>query len=172
MHSTITPQWMIEQGFSDSFAKRLFDRVTITDTCWIWTGPVNHGGYGSATKGKGKHCFPFRVHVASWMIHRGPIPNGLCVLHNCPGGDNPSCVNPDHLWLGTQIQNRADCVAKNRQAKGERNGGGNKLNARQVIEIRRRASSGEQQRPLAREFGITQACVSLIVTRQKWRHID
>jgi hypothetical protein len=71
--------------------------------CWPWTGKIATNGYG--------YLDNMLAHRASWLIHHGPIPEGLQVLHHC---DNPRCVNPDHLWLGTQADNVADMMAKGR----------------------------------------------------------
>lgn len=84
------------------------DKTTSPHGCWLWTASASHG-YGN-----------FRLnqrttgaHIVSWIIHKGYRPI-LFVCHNCPGGDNSLCVNPDHLWEGTQAENNKDCVAKGR----------------------------------------------------------
>ena len=89
--------------------KRFWDRVDKTDGCWNWMGVKNKKGYGSFGCIKGINL----AHRASWFIHNGEIPkdkdNNYCgtklVLHEC---DNPSCVNPDHLFLGTDVDNGRD----------------------------------------------------------------
>lgn len=83
--------------------------------CWLWLGVLSPRGYGKL-KSRGHSM---AAHRASYISFRGPIPGGLCVLHRC---DNPPCVNPDHLWLGTNADNSADMVAKGRSARGERHG--------------------------------------------------
>ncbi len=96
-------------------------------TCHLWTARTNKSGYGTVNI-NGKMLLAHRV---AWEIANGPIPASLWVLHNCPGGDNPACCNPDHLWLGTHADNMADMVAKGRQgsrthperlARGDRHG--------------------------------------------------
>jgi len=77
-----------------------------TTGCWIWTGSMLNGGYGYF------HCG--LAHRFSYEYFVGSIPNELFVLHNCPFGDNPSCVNPEHLWLGTQSENLQDMMRKKR----------------------------------------------------------
>lgn len=85
------------------------------DGCWIWTGARFHDDYGNFNlEGRRGKRSETRAHRVSWLIHRGPIPDGLCVCHNCPGGDRPDCVNPGHLWLGTHLQNMLDREAKER----------------------------------------------------------
>lgn len=75
--------------------------------CWLWSGATTKG-YGVIANEHGKSPRQCYAHRASWQIHRGDIPIGLLVLHNCPCGDQPLCVNPDHLWLGTQLENIED----------------------------------------------------------------
>jgi hypothetical protein len=83
--------------------------------CWIWTGARFKDEYGcfNLAGRRGVQC-ETRTHRISFLIHRGPIPDDMCVCHNCPGGDNPSCINPAHLWLGTHLQNMLDREAKGR----------------------------------------------------------
>ena len=83
--------------------------------CWVWTAGVSRFGYGELAIGGGKKI---RAHRFAWVLSHGPVPNGLFVLHRC---DNPPCVNPEHLWLGTRVDNIADMVAKGRGSSGYRN---------------------------------------------------
>lgn len=76
--------------------------------CWLWTGAHNEEGYGTFALDGYK---VLRAHRVSWILHRGPIPNGLCVCHHC---DTPACVNPGHLFLGTKRDNARDRDAKGR----------------------------------------------------------
>lgn len=102
---------------------RFMEKVVISDDCWLWTAATTpkKGGRG----GYGKFYMAGRLFTASrasWLIHNGPIKDGLFVCHNCPGGDNPRCVRPDHLFLGTAKENSEDMVMKGRSAVGDRNG--------------------------------------------------
>jgi hypothetical protein len=126
--------------------------------CWIWTGVICQG-YGQFST----HGIQERAHRASWRRFRGEIPNGLHVLHRC---DVPSCINPDHLFLGTQADNNADRDAKGRNVyfQGERHGR-SKLTQAQVNQIR---SSRDKQQEIAQKFGIKQPQVSKIKNRQRW----
>lgn len=157
-----------------SLQERFWVKVDVkeSDECWEWTGGYsNSNGYGTIalgvrSKGNG------RAHRVAWELTRGPIPAGMCVCHHC---DNPGCVNPKHLFLGTQQDNLQDCRQKDRAASGSSAGEKNpkaKLSAAQVHAIRRRYAAGAvYQRVLASEYGITQAQVSAIVTRKNWRHL-
>lgn len=119
--------------------------------CWVWTAAVFKGtGYGMlGVAGKSK-----LAHRLSWEIFNGPIVGGLFVLHAC---DNPPCVNPAHLRLGTQRDNRLDCKAKGRTASGLRHGRGTmKLNDEGVRAI---LSSTAPGTVLAIRHGVSQQTV-------------
>lgn len=88
--------------------ERYGNSVRITDTCWLWAARINKHGYGEFFYG-GKYV---RAHRLMWEWAYGPIPVSMHVCHNCPGGDNPACVNPKHLWLGTQKENCQDASQK------------------------------------------------------------
>ena len=100
--------------------------------CWLWSGSVSHYGYGFFTMRA--HGFDNKIaHRVAWQLYRGPIPEGIQVLHKC---DVRGCVDPGHLFLGTNADNRADMVAKGRQSKGETHGPA-KLTERQALAILR-----------------------------------
>lgn len=140
---------------------RLMARVLMCPMsgCWLWTGAVTGRGYGSM-QAHGKVHYTHRL---SWAIHRGPIPDGLCVLHTC---DVRCCVNPDHLFLGTNADNTADMCAKgrDRHPKGERHPRA-KLTWDDVREIRASALS---HRALARLFGISHSRIHSIRAHLTW----
>lgn len=133
--------------------------------CWIWTGAQRSNGYGTVCYRR-KH---YKAHRLSWEAFRGPIPDGLWVLHKC---DTPICVNPDHLFLGTAKNNTDDMWRKGRGARqtGESHPRC-RLREAQVIEIRRLAAEGMSRRRLAEMFGVGQGTVQHVVTRQTWRHV-
>jgi len=134
--------------------------------CWLWTGYNRQDGYGAFSVGKGMPV----AHRVSYELFIGPIPKGLHILHKC---DNPSCVRPDHLSIGTHLDNMADKTRKGRQArlKGMRNGRA-KLTENQIYEIRDRYILGDVTvSQLAREYGVSRTTVRRIVTYQLWRHI-
>jgi hypothetical protein len=88
---------------------RFWSKVEIGDDCWLWTAATTHDGYGLLGRPGGRGMVT--VHRLAWVIAFGPIPTGMHVLHTC---DTPPCVNPAHLWLGTNADNIADKVAKGR----------------------------------------------------------
>ena len=134
------------------------------DGCWTWGGSLHKKGYGLwGFRGK-----IHKAHRISYRIHKGRIPDGLCVCHAC---DNPPCVNPKHLWVGTHQDNADDKYEKGRDnhAKGEANGGGGKLTWESVREIRRlREEENMSQQTLADKFGVSQPMIGLIVRGEKW----
>lgn len=121
-------------------------------------------GYGKAHH-NGK---ALGAHRLAWIKAHGAIPPGMLVCHAC---DEPACVNPRHLFLGTWGDNTRDRDVKGRNAKGERVGQA-KLTARKVLAIRERYARGDiSQAALAAKFGVGQVTVHHIVTRFTWKHI-
>jgi hypothetical protein len=139
--------------------------------CWLWTRRLHRGNYG-VFYWRGQSVF---AHRAAWSLYRGPIPAGMWVLHHC---DVRCCVNPAHLFLGTQLENMADMARKHRSAtqrhpeivRGERNGVA-KLTEAAVRIIRAAVINGEKQVVVAARFGVRPITISQIVTRRNWRHV-
>lgn len=141
------------------------DKSAGPDGCWIWTGFLDRKGYGDFhSVGKGKSCYAHRV---AYELTNGPIETSLEVCHAC---DNPACVNPAHLWLGTHADNMRDSVNKNRHARGEKNGHAI-LTETDVIAIRAKHAQGVSYRDLAAEYGTCRANISMIITGKRWKHI-
>jgi hypothetical protein len=138
---------------------------TTPDLCWEWQGPRNHAGYGILKLGQ-QTWLATRL-LWTWM--NGPIVEGMCVLHHC---DNPACVNPAHLWLGTRADNNADKYHKGRHRVGigERARQA-KLTASAVKWIREAYQGGMSQTAIAQHLGVNQTSISRVVLRQTWRHI-
>jgi hypothetical protein len=139
------------------FCERLQSR------CWIWNGWKISGGYGKI-KINGIVIY---AHRFVWNITNGEIPVGILVCHKC---DNPSCVNPEHLFLGTMKDNMQDKIKKGRGnfACGERNGSA-KLCEKDVISIRDRYNQKNiTQEKLAREYNVSDALISLIINYKNW----
>jgi hypothetical protein len=128
-------------------------RVDKGEGCWLWTGGVEGGGYGSIKK-KGHHL----AHRFSWELHYGEIPDGLYVCHKC---DNPPCVRPDHLFLGTHQDNMRDMAEKGRRRSGR---GNTKLTKQQVAAIRSRYSPGAvTYEQLGAEYGVSSGAINHII---------
>ena len=129
--------------------------------CWIWTAGTFKNGYGAFGASK-KMLYAHRV---SCEISQGAITEGMHILHKC---DTKCCVNPAHLFLGTNADNIRDMVSKQRHTYGERNGMA-KLTSQRVSEIRIASEKGsELQRDIAKRFGVAQSHVSAIKNRQRW----
>lgn len=152
----------------EHLAARLANGTAINDKtdCWEWQRAKNNKGYGTLTINKRQvYC-----HRLAYRLCVGDIPKGLFVLHKC---DNPSCINPEHLDVGNQSRNMKDCYARGRSRLkasplcGEQNGNA-KLHLAQVAEIRQRLLSGEKQRVLAKEFGVSQQLISQINRGVQW----
>lgn len=142
---------------------RFWARIKKTDTCWLWQGGLR-SGYGQAFI-RGKNTPSNR---AAWMIQFGAIQAGMCVLHRC---DVPACVRPDHLFLGTQLENIEDMKRKGRAAKGERSGPA-KLTTPQVVVIKREIQRGVSDRALAAMFGVTYFTIRNIRLGRYWAHVQ
>lgn len=157
--------WIV-RGTSLKFRLEHFsDRSGGPSACWPWTGELDKDGYGKVFW-KGTK----RAHRMAWEMANGrPVPKGMCVCHDCPTGDNPSCINPAHLWLGTNSENIADRDTKDRHAKlkGEDHPGV-RLTRSQVIAIR---GDARTQPDIAADYGISFQQVSKIKLRQRWGHI-
>lgn len=136
--------------------------------CWMWMACTNRRNYGIM----GIVSAPWLAHRYSYERFVGPIPDGLEVLHNC---DNPSCVNPDHLRVGTQTENMRDMDMRGRRVntpqRGERHGC-SKLTADNVNSIRLRHSSPKDTATLALEFGVSTSAVRRIISGKNWKHRD
>ena len=126
------------------------DRSTVDETgCWLWNKSIDSHGYGTSWN-DGKTCLAHRL---SWIVFNGPIENGLHVLHVC---DVRSCVNPEHLFLGTNKDNIYDCMSKGRRAIRC------KLTDDQVSDIVDRYSHGESASSLSKAFGVTSVWIHRI----------
>lgn len=135
--------------------------------CWLWTGSTSPNGYGKLGIEGGKTIY---AHRTAWLLLKGNIPDGLCVLHRC---DTRACVNPDHLFLGTKLDNTRDAISKGRHSHGPgwplgEQHPSHKLTASQVIEIRR---DGRKYKELAKAYGVSLATINAIRQRRKWRHL-
>jgi len=154
-------RWTAEQRFFASWAQD-------ENGCWNWLGSLSPRGYGRIKVGDKN----YRSHRYSWATENGrQIPDGMVVCHAC---DNPKCVNPTHLFIGTMADNVADCVRKGRHARGERlahprargeKNGNSRLTEQQVNRIK---SDGRPQRVIAAEFGVSQTAIWAIKNGRMW----
>lgn len=142
--------------------ERFWRHVNKGADCWLWTGALDRYGYGRANRGV--PSLRTGAHRVSWEIVNGEVSAGLFVCHRC---DVPACVNPAHLFLGTNAENLADALKKGRIRRGEEQGCA-VLTEAQVIEIRWRLAVGDDGRALAREFGVAEMTVSSIKSGRTW----
>jgi hypothetical protein len=150
--------------------ERFWEKVVKADGdgCWDWNGSKDGHGYGRimSPREMGPRQ-PLLASRVSWEIHNGPIPEGMHVLHHC---DQPSCCRPDHLFLGDQITNMADCAAKGRTTRGERSTN-SKLTDAQAIKIRE--DFVERREPfavIARRHGVSNGVIADLIRgrRRRW----
>lgn len=153
---------------SERQLKRFWARVIKTKSCWNWIGFIDNrkrGRIGFVIAGVNNYYRPYRV-VYELLV--GPIPPGLVICHKC---DNPICLNPDHLFAGTQKDNIHDAIMKNRFARGEKHGQ-SKLTKSQVTQIRKldRGPWGRPRRSdIAAKFGISAKQVERICNMKLWK---
>lgn len=144
-------------------AKRFWAKVDVRgeDECWNWTKALNEHGYGWFSF----NGSPDRASRVSWIFQNGPIPAGKCVLHKC---DNPKCVNPKHLFLGTHKDNTQDMIKKRRTVFGE------KASWAKITEeeARRIREDNRPQSIVAQEYGLCQQSISLIKRRINWSYLE
>lgn len=148
-------------------ADRLWAKVNKTLTCWFWIGSKSKSGYGIIKSDGGKKSLS--VHRVVWELFFGPIPDGLHVLHKC---DVRLCVNLEHLFLGTPLDNMRDRDFKNRHipSPGERNGQA-RFTAQDIIAIRKLSAEKVSGVEIARRFGMCKQHVSDIINRKRWAHV-
>jgi hypothetical protein len=146
---------------------------TKSNGCWLWTGGTTHSGYGvfyAGTSPDGSRC---QANSHRWIYehHNGPIRDGLFVCHTC---DCKSCVNPAHLFLGTNSDNIRDAVRKGIQVGGRNVGTSNGravLTPKQVLKIRALREKGWTTTKLAKLFGLSDVHIGYIIKRKAWAHI-
>lgn len=160
-----------------SLAARFWSKVDLREwepgACCAWGAATNAAGYGVLNSG-GHNGRPLLAHRVSWEIHNGPIPadgpppHGWVVEHTC---DNPQCVNPTHLRLGTYRSNAADMCAKGRQARGAKQGGA-KLTADAVHTLLAALASGATSiAEAAATHGVSTSTIYKIVSGERWAHV-
>jgi hypothetical protein len=148
-----------------------FDMSAGPEACWLWARIPSGSGYGSLGIGKRwPNRKTYRAHKVMWQLINGPVPHGLFVCHHC---DNRLCVNPRHLFLGTQTDNMVDMVRKGRAAKAHgENNNNSKLSVDDVKAIRGLSAAGFCRYSIGAAFGIVHSHVTQISTRRRWAHVD
>lgn len=155
----------------DTLEKRFWKYVKKSHGCWLWTGTRRPDGYGVIGRGKrGKGLI--RAHRLSWELVNGLVPVGKFVCHKC---DNPSCVRPGHLFLGTNLDNIRDMRMKCRGVDppvqyGEKNVNA-KMSPYKVKKIRRLHASGVSYKKLSVMFDVYWGTIRNLVTKRTWKHV-
>lgn len=148
---------------------KILNRYKIVNGCWEWQGKINESGYGVLNIRENGKKIDVLVHRESYKLLKENIPNGMCVLHKC---DNPSCCNPEHLWIGTNKENTQDCVKKGRFCNGHlRSKASGKLTEDQVIEIREMHKNGINKKEITEKFGISIHHLNGILAYRFWKYI-
>lgn len=156
----------------DTPQERFWKKVNKTSSCWLWMGKRTPKGYGDFAVRVANKILDFRAHRYAWEMIKGSIPKDKLVCHKC---DNPPCVNPDHLYLGTQSENIKESVGKGRHSTCHQRGENNPsaiITGKIVEEIRKSYVPRKvTQRFLAEKFNLTQSYVSEILLKKVWSHI-
>lgn len=157
------------QRFEEKFE---VDNIT---GCWVWTASLDEHGYGMFRDSDYKNMQ--RANRTSWRFYVGQMPTGMLVCHKC---DNPNCVNPEHLFLGTQAENMADMKAKKRTSWGDNNGennGQSKLTVAAVIDIRARYKRGNRYhagtiQELAKQYNVHPNYIAKVALKKVWKSVS
>ena len=137
----------------------------VTETgCWLWTGALASDGYGLVSQRIDGRNICKRAHRLSYELHIGQIPKDMSVLHKC---DTPICINPAHLFVGTQKANTDDACRKGRHSHGDRHGH-SKLTESDVRSIR---ADTRSLLVIATDYGVTPGPIYAIKTGRNWRHV-
>lgn len=140
----------LTSDFLSRYVKRFWSSVYKTETCWVWLGPVNQSGYGAFAFRHQDHRHVITASRISYLLATtGPIPEKLFVMHSC---DNPPCVNPSHLSLGTNQENILDAIAK-----GIMRPGNHRLSPEQRTALLSRIQDGERIDSFIHEFPVSRS---------------
>lgn len=138
--------------------------------CWEWTGEKDMQGYGMVRILPHKDCPDIKRikgHRLSWMLFNGPLPMHLLICHKC---DRRSCVNPEHLFLGTQKDNMRDCIKKGRHMHGIGHVWA-KLNPEKVREIRKLKAEGQTYDQLSAKFAVHRITIAQVIQQKTWKEV-
>jgi len=161
--------------YPEAVQRRFWSKVDIlenTSACWLWTGAKHSSlGYGCIRVHRSGKGITKKAHRMAWeLANSAEIPSGMLVCHRC---DNPPCVNPSHLFLGTDADNSRDCIAKGRanRCKGEAHRSA-KLNEDLVRKLRREyAETGLTTFKLGPKYGVSQVAANQAIRRKTWKHV-
>lgn len=146
--------------------ERFFEKVEKTSSCWLWKAHKNQKGYGMFHYKK-----DMSAHKFSYLLHKGDVPKTMFVCHKC---DTPSCVNPEHLWLGTNKENVQDSKDKGRNIRPTARGSLNhnsKLDETSVREIKNLLKEGMNKKEISRRFKISYPTILNIWNNKIWKHV-
>lgn len=158
-----------------NIAERFWEKVLISpDGCWLWQGYKDKNGYGVFAVRKKVRAY---AHHMAYELTHGPVPQGIFVCHDCPGGDNPACVRPDHMFLGTPKDNTQDAMTKGKMTlgflhnppQGELNGHA-RFSNNDVLYIRS-LEGQESARVVAQRFDTIPAVIYQMWKRVSWKHL-
>jgi hypothetical protein len=168
----LTSNFSLPLALSETAVARFWNRVPNRPDagCWEWTGATNSEGYGRLMVARRTRM----AHRVSWELHNGPIEPGWLVCHHC---DNPRCVRPDHLFLGSFGDNLRDMFRKGRDRGFQRRRQGtdawnHKLNDDAVRIMRVMRVGGQSYRTIGKRFGVDGATARYAVTGKQWRHVQ
>lgn len=152
-------------GRKRDLAERFWEKVDKSGACWTWTASRKSGGmrYGTVGVRVAGKSLSLMAHRVSWGLVNGAIPTGMCVLHRC---DNAICVNPEHLFLGTQSDNIYDMLAKGRHGKAT------KLLPNDVAAIRAQAAAGLSVRGIARSSAVGRTTVADVLAGRRYAEVS
>lgn len=151
---------------------RFWERTYKTHNCWFWIGYVAPDGYGRIGLNPRIGKSYMTAHRFSWRLHNGEISNALHVCHTC---DTPTCVRPDHLFLGTQADNSADMAAKGHGSGNRARGssvGISRLTEKDIPIIRELKSHGSLIKDIACRFSVDPSTISVVLSGRTWKHVS
>lgn len=163
----------MRRNLKKSALDRFVEKIDKTGTCWIWKGAKTPRGYGKFSLPTGTANVRYvYAHRHSYELANGPIPDGMIVCHTC---DNPWCVNPDHLFVGSHQDNTDDCIRKGRLRNGTSIGekhGRSTISQHQASDIKRLYADVRSPLEISKRTGISRGVINAVVYGKTWRHAN